>query len=87
MHTHGHVDEKQGLTQCCSHVPACRGHRNSPEVPDCIHYCNPGAPQNWLAQLMLAVAVNTKPLSGEVADRRCLWGTAVVYDEGEKGAQ
>jgi hypothetical protein len=40
-----------------------------------------------MVKLALAIAVNSKPLSGEVPDRRCLWGTAVVYDEGEKGVQ
>jgi hypothetical protein len=39
-----------------------------------------------MAKLMLAIAVQTKPLEGEIADKRCLWGTKVVYDEGERGA-
>lgn len=33
---------------------------------------------------MLAIAVNTKPLQGEIVDKRCLWGTKVVFEEGEK---
>lgn len=75
------------MCMCVSIATMCRGHRDSPEAPDCIHYCNPGAPQNWLAKLMLAIAVNVKPLEGEITDKRCLWGTKVVYDEGEKGFQ
>lgn len=66
----------------CAIVP-CRAHRNTAEAPDCVHYCNPGAPQNWMAKLMLAIAVHTKPLEGEIADKRCLWGTQPVKDEGE----
>jgi hypothetical protein len=36
-----------------------------------------------MAKLMLAIAVHTKPLEGEIADKRCLWGTQPVKDEGE----
>lgn len=39
-----------------------------------------------MAKLMLAIAVHTKHLEGEIADTRCLWGTRMVYDEGEQGA-
>lgn len=36
---------------------------------------------------MLAIATRVKPLESEVTDKRCLWGTEVVFDEGEKGFQ
>jgi hypothetical protein len=41
-----------------------------------------------MAKLMLAIAVHVQPLAGpDAADTRCLWGTQVVYDEGEQGFQ
>ena len=63
---------------CC-----CRGHRDQPDTPDCIHYCNPGVPQNWISQLSLAIALQVKPLTGQVPDSRCLWGTEPVIDPAE----
>lgn len=59
-----------------------------PRLPaDCIHYCNPGVPQNWIAQLALALSVHVKPLDAGAAilDKRCLWGTERTFDTNEQG--
>jgi hypothetical protein len=39
-----------------------------------------------MAKLMVAIAVNTQLLEGSIPDRRCLWGTDVVREDGEPGA-